>query len=62
MMSNYITIPTNYQILEQRKLSDVTMAMVDDPNYESHVPEKPRRKKKHFKLVNMMWVVFSLRF
>lgn len=42
------------QLLEQRKLAGVTMAIADDPDNESHdlnAPEKPRRKKKHFKLV-----------
>ena len=39
-----------HQLLEQRKLSDVTMTIADDTN-ESHNPEKPRRKRKHFKLV-----------
>ena len=43
-----------YQLLEQRKLSDVTMTIADDANNASHdfnIPEKPRRKRKHFKLV-----------
>ena len=38
-----------YQLLEQRKLSDVTMEIADDPNSDANVPEKPRRRRKHFK-------------
>ena len=50
-----------HQLLEQRKLSDVTMAMADDTINVSHdfnIPEKPRRKKRHFKLVKCDGIMF----
>lgn len=41
------------------------MAISEDPDNESHdanIPEKPRRKRRHFKLVNVPWLVLSLSF
>lgn len=49
-----------WQLLEQRKLVDITMTVADDPNDESHhsnVPEKPRRKRRHFRLANLVRIM-----